>query len=110
MVETYLRDIFQAGAEAMGGGGSEGGDTKLIPLDPECLARKAISVKDREVFHPAPMEDGASRVAGAKIWARVQATVRKRRRRSKRSRKKRMQVDMRYICVVMPALFYWITF
>ncbi|CAM9811102.1 unnamed protein product, partial [Ectocarpus sp. 8 AP-2014] len=74
VVETYPRDIFQANADALGGG-DEGGDASLHPLNPESLVRKAISTKDRTVFHPAPMEDGVSEVADAKIWARVQATV-----------------------------------
>lgn len=47
----------------------------MVPFDPESLVRKVI-VKDRAVFHPAPMEDGALGVPDAKVWARLQATVR----------------------------------
>lgn len=59
-----------------GGGESEGGDAALHPLDPESLVKKVISANDRTIFHPAPMEDGVAGVADAKVWARVQATVR----------------------------------
>ena len=72
-METYPRDIFQPEA---GGLGSGGGDTGLRPLDPESLVRKVVAVKDRTVFHPAPMEDGVSSVPDAKVWARLKATVR----------------------------------
>lgn len=75
MVETYPRDIFRAGAEAIGSEG--GGDASLLPLDADSLVKKEISSKDRKIFHPAPMEDGVAGVADAKIWARVQATVRR---------------------------------
>lgn len=51
------------------------GDASLRPLDPDSLVRKVISVKDRSIFHPAPMEDGVSGVPDARVWARVQATV-----------------------------------
>lgn len=76
VVETYPRDFLRANAEAMGAG-DEGGNAALLPLDPDSLVRKVISAKDRTIFHPAPMEDGAAGVADAKIWARVQATVRR---------------------------------
>ncbi|CAN0398170.1 unnamed protein product, partial [Laminaria digitata] len=66
VVETYPRDIFQAGAD-------EGGEDGIHPLEPESLVRKAVSVKDRTIFHPAPMEDGVSGVPDAKVWARMQA-------------------------------------
>ena len=56
-------------------GASEEGDAGIHPLEPECLVRKAVSVKDRTIFHPAPMEDGVSDVPDAKVWARIQATV-----------------------------------
>lgn len=59
-----------------GGGEGEGGGAALRPLDPESLVKKVISAKDRTIFHPAPMEDGVADVADAKVWARVQATVR----------------------------------
>lgn len=73
MVETYPRDIFQGAGTAAG---SEGEDDAFQPLNPDSLVKKVISTKDRTIFHPAPTEDGISGVADAKIWARVQATVR----------------------------------
>ncbi len=74
MVETYPRDIFER--EAAAAAGSEGGDDALQPLNPDSLVKKVVSAKDRTIFHPAPTEDGVPGVADAKIWARVQATVR----------------------------------
>lgn len=59
-----------------GAGEGEGGEAALQPLDPESLVKKVISAKDRTIFHPAPMEDGVAGVPDAKVWARVQATVR----------------------------------
>lgn len=69
----YPRDIFQAGAEAVGVGE---GETVFRPLPPESLVKEALSSKDRSIVHPAPMEDDtAGGVPDAKVWARVQATV-----------------------------------
>lgn len=56
----------------------EGDTPPLVPFNPDSLVRKVVSVKDRTIFNPAPTEDGAYDVPDAKIWARLQATVRKR--------------------------------
>lgn len=87
MVEIYPRDVFQLEATGMAGAGEgEGGDAALHPLDPESLVKKVISAKDRSIFHPAPMEGGVAGVQDAKVWARVQATVREREASWKRER------------------------
>lgn len=74
VVEVYSRDIFQAVAEGVGVG--EGNDV-FRPLLPTSPVNKILSFKDRSIVHPAPMEEDTSEgVPDAKVWARVQATVR----------------------------------
>lgn len=71
VIELYPRNIFQAAAQA---GGTEEEENAFHPIPPDSLVKEVFSVKDRNIVHPAPMEDGMV-VPDSKVWARVQATV-----------------------------------
>lgn len=72
VIELHPRNIFQAAAQA---GGVEEEENAFHPIPPDSLVKEVFSVKDRNIVHPAPMEDGMI-VPDSKVWARVQATVR----------------------------------